>query len=83
MRPFLDGDEIDSLLGGHVRMRFCIAPLLVADEVLVEVWIGEQLEVVSETSVEVDMGESILAASIGTEPWNWRGELILYMKERS
>ena len=64
-------------------MRFCIAPLLVADEVLVEVWIGEQLEVVSETSVEVDMGESILAASIGTEPWNWRGELILYMKERS
>ena len=56
-------------------MRFCIAPLLVADEMLVEVWIGEQLEVVSETSVEVDMGESILAASIGTEPWKW-GEKI-------
>ena len=70
VRPFLDGDEIDSLLGGHVLMRFCIAPLLVVadDEVLVEVWIGEQLEVVSETSVEVDIGESILAASMGTEP---------------
>ena len=43
-------------------MRFWMAPLFddVAD---VDVWIGEHVEVVSDISVEVDMGESIFITS--------------------